>query len=109
MNASGEIVQANYLSLVDPQQRHDVYSMMVAGFRDPLISILYLVAMAFLFVHLSHGIGSVFQTLGLNTPRLQPFISRLSWALAFLIVAGNFLIVVAVWTGMVPEVDKVVR
>jgi succinate dehydrogenase cytochrome b subunit len=108
-NAGGEIVQANYLSLVDPQQRHDVYSMMVAGFRDPVISILYLVAMGFLFVHLSHGIGSVFQTLGLNTPRLQPFISRLSWTLAFLIVAGNVLIVVAVWCGLVPEVDKMSR
>jgi succinate dehydrogenase cytochrome b subunit len=108
-NANGEIVQANYLSLVDPQQRHDVYSMMVAGFRDPLISILYLAAMGFLFVHLSHGIGSAFQTLGLNTPRLQPFVSRLSWTLAFVIVAGNVLIVVAVWCGLVPEVDKVVR
>jgi succinate dehydrogenase cytochrome b subunit len=106
--ASGSIVHANYLSLVDPVGRHDVYSMMVAGFRDPVISIVYLVAMAFLYVHLSHGIGSVFQTLGLNTPRVQPFISRLSRVLAVLIVAGNVAIIVAVWAGLVPEVDKVV-
>jgi len=106
--ATGSIVQANYLSLVDPAGRHDVYSMMIAGFRDPAISIIYLAAMVFLYVHLSHGIGSVFQTLGLNTPRLQPFVSRLSRVLAFLIVAGNAAIVVAVWAGLVPEVDKVV-
>src|SRR4051812_45395458 len=35
-------VHANYLSLVDQQGRHDVYSMVVAGFRNPVISALYI-------------------------------------------------------------------
>jgi succinate dehydrogenase cytochrome b subunit len=103
------IVDTNYLSLVDAQGRHDVYSMVVAGFRNPIVSALYIVAMVFLYVHLSHGIGSVFQTLGLNTPRLQPFVSALSRVLALLLSAGNILIVLAVWSGLVPEVDKMVR
>jgi succinate dehydrogenase / fumarate reductase cytochrome b subunit len=105
---TGTMVDANYLSLVDAQGRHDVYSMVVAGFRNPVVSAIYLIAMAFLYVHLAHGIGSVFQTLGLNTPRTQPFVSELSRVLALVIVGGNIWIVVAVWTGLVPEVTRVV-
>ena len=37
---TGSIVSANYLSLVDSSGRHDVYSMVVAGFRNPMISLL---------------------------------------------------------------------
>jgi succinate dehydrogenase / fumarate reductase cytochrome b subunit len=103
-----QTVEANYLSLVDPAGRHDVYSMVVAGFKNPVVSVLYIVAMVFLYVHLSHGIGSVFQTLGLNTPRTQPFVTGLSRTLALLLAAGNIGIVVAVWAGYVPEVTKMV-
>ena len=101
-------VEANYLSLVDPAGRHDVYSMVVAGFHNPVVSVLYVVAMGFLYVHLTHGIGSVFQTLGLNTPRTQPFVTGLSRTLALLLAGGNIAIVVLVWVGYVPEVTKVV-
>lgn len=105
---SGTLVDVNYLSLVDQHGRHDVYSMVVAGFHNPVVSTLYIVAMVFLYFHLSHGIGSVFQTLGLNTPRTQPFVTGLSRSLAILLAAGNIWIVVAVWAGFVPEVTKVV-
>ena len=104
----GLMVQANYLSLVDPLGRHDVYSMMVAGFRNPIVAVLYIVAMVLLYVHLSHGIGSVFQTLGLNTPRTQRFVTILSRTLALLLAGGNIAIVVLVWAGQVPEVTKMV-
>jgi succinate dehydrogenase / fumarate reductase, cytochrome b subunit len=104
----GAPVEANYLALVDLAGRHDVYSMVVAGFKNPVVSVLYIVAMVFLYVHLSHGIGSVFQTLGLNTPRTQPFVTGLSRTLALVLAAGNIAIVVLVWTGQVPEVTKLV-
>lgn len=104
----GQKVQANYLSLVDPAGRHDVYSMVVAGYSNPVVSVLYIVAMVILYVHLSHGIGSVFQSLGLNTPRTQRFVTGLSQTLAVLLAGGNIAIVVAVWAGYVPEVTKVV-
>lgn len=106
--STGSTVNANYLDLVDENGNHDVYSMVVAGFRQPLISVLYLLAQLALLVHLSHGIGSVFQTLGFNTPRTQPFVSIVSKSLAFLLVAGNIAIVVAVWAGYLPEVKKFV-
>jgi succinate dehydrogenase / fumarate reductase cytochrome b subunit len=103
---TSQIVESNYLDLVDAQGRHDVYTMMVRGYENPYVSIAYVVAMVFLFIHLKHGIGSVFQSLGLNTRRIQPFLRWLSLLLASLIVIGNIAIVVLVWAGAVP-VDPV--
>lgn len=98
VHAAGEV---NYLQLHDGQNRHDVYRMVIAGFSTPWLSIVYLIAQALLWVHLSHGIGSVFQTFGLNTQRTQRFVYCVSWTIASLIFVGNCAIVVAVWTGQV--------
>lgn len=98
-------VETNYLNLVDPQGRHDVYSMVVAGFRNPIISALYVIAQLALFLHLSHGIASTLQTLGLNTPRFQPAIRMLGYIIALLIAVGNIALVVAVWSGNVPVLE----
>jgi succinate dehydrogenase / fumarate reductase cytochrome b subunit len=96
-------VRVGYLDLIDDKGRHDVYSMTVAGFRQPVIAALYVVAQLFLLFHLSHGIASVFQTLGLNTPRVQPFIRRLSWTVATLLAAGNIGLVTAVYMDWLGE------
>jgi succinate dehydrogenase / fumarate reductase cytochrome b subunit len=94
--------ESNYLDLVDAHGRHDVYTMVVKGFENPWVSGIYVVAMLILFVHLKHGIGSVFQSLGLNTPRVQPFIRGLAVTLAFLLSFGNIALVGLVWAGQVP-------
>jgi succinate dehydrogenase / fumarate reductase cytochrome b subunit len=90
---------------VDAEGRHDVYSMVVAGFRNPIVSIFYLIAQGFLLLHLSHGVSSVFQTLGWNSRGAQPYIKLLGWAIALLVVVGNMAIVIAVWAGWVPPVQ----
>ena len=54
------------------QQVHDVYRMVIVGFRNPIVSLFYIVALALLAFHLSHGIGSLFQTLGVTDKRLRP-------------------------------------
>lgn len=100
---SNELVTVSYLDLVDTKGRHDVYAMVVAGFHNPLVCGFYLLAQAFLFVHLRHGVGSVFQTLGLNTPRSQSFVGRLALGVAMAVALGNVAIVVAVWAGWVPD------
>jgi succinate dehydrogenase / fumarate reductase cytochrome b subunit len=94
----------NYLDLhdpADPAHRHDVYRMVIAGFSTPWISIVYIVAQFLLMLHLAHGIGSVFQTLGLNTQRTQAFFACFSWTVAALIFLGNCAIVIGVWSGQV--------
>ncbi len=89
---------------LDPTREHvrqDVYSMVVNGFRNPWISLSYLVAMAFLGLHLWHGGSSWFQSLGLNNRRLGPVIRAIGPVLAVIVVAGNCSIVLAVWLGVV--------
>jgi succinate dehydrogenase / fumarate reductase cytochrome b subunit len=83
--------------------RHDVYRMMIYGFSNPILAILYIVAQLFLMLHLSHGVASIFQTLGLNTPRLQSTWKCLGWAVTFIVGIGNIAMVVAVWLGMLPK------
>jgi succinate dehydrogenase / fumarate reductase cytochrome b subunit len=59
--------------VTDPEIRamgeFDVYQMAIHGFRQPAVAGSYLIAMAAIGLHLSHGIASIFQTLGLNHPR----------------------------------------
>lgn len=95
---NGEPVR--YHDLMD-NDLHDVYSMTVLGFQNPLIAVLYIVGQLFLLMHLSHGVASVFQTLGANSPRWQPTIRLLSWAVALAVGLGNIAIVVAVWVGAI--------
>jgi succinate dehydrogenase / fumarate reductase, cytochrome b subunit len=95
----GRIV--NYLELKDAKGRHDVYAMMISGFSTWWISVLYLVAQGFLFVHLSHGIASVFQTLGLLNRRFTPAAKAFGLLLAGAIFLGNAAIVIGVWRGWV--------
>lgn len=97
-------VYVNVLDLRDAQGRHDVYNMMIFGFRNPGLAVLYLAAQAMLLLHLAHGVSSVFQTLGLNTPRWQPALRGLGWLVALFVVAGNFAIVIGVWAGWVQPV-----
>lgn len=98
----------NYLDLKeklpDGQERHDVYSMVVAGFSTPWISGLYLAAMLALAVHLAHGVKSSLQTLGLVGRRFTPAASALAYATGALVFFGNAAIIVAVWTGAVAPV-----
>ncbi len=91
----------NYLDLKDDAGRHDVYAMVVAGFRTPYISAIYLVCQVLLLVHLSHGIQSSLQTLGLVGKRFTPAAVALGWAVAGTIFVGNVAIVAAVWAGYV--------
>lgn len=93
----------SYMELRDDLGRMDVYNMMVFGFRDPLISIFYLVAQVGLLLHLSHGIQSTFQSIGISGPRWNFALRTLGWALAIVVVGGNFLIVISVWAGWVPH------
>jgi succinate dehydrogenase / fumarate reductase cytochrome b subunit len=91
----------NYLSLTDDKGRHDVYSMMVAGFTTPWISVLYLVSQAVIAVHLSHGVKSSLQTLGLVGRRFSLLARWLGYATAVVVLVGNCAIVLAVWLGNV--------
>jgi succinate dehydrogenase / fumarate reductase cytochrome b subunit len=80
-------------------ERHDVYGMVIAGFQNPLVVIFYILAISFLCSHLSHGIGSIFQTLGLRTEKTRVAIRNLSVAISVLLWVGFLSIPILVVTG----------
>jgi succinate dehydrogenase cytochrome b subunit len=52
--------------------RLDVFTMVVRSFERAAIAFIYVAAILSLFLHLSHGIQSAFQTLGLSNAFLLP-------------------------------------
>ena len=64
--AGNQSTGKDFLALHDEKGRHDVYAMMVLGFQQPLVSGFYVVAMALLCLHLSHGVYAMFQSLGIK-------------------------------------------
>ncbi|TGJ98566.1 succinate dehydrogenase cytochrome b subunit [Leptospira langatensis] len=86
---------------IGDKQRHDVYSMVVLGFKNIYVSVSYIVAMFILAFHLRHGVTSVFQTLGLNTPFWAPKTNAFAILYALTIFIGNSSMPVAVLLNFV--------
>lgn len=78
-----------------------VYQNVVAGFSLWPVAVLYIVAMAFLAMHLNHGIWSAFQTLGWSNARNQGALKILSKLIAVAIFLGFSSVPFAVMTGWV--------
>jgi succinate dehydrogenase / fumarate reductase cytochrome b subunit len=81
----------------DPLNHYDVYSMMIYGFRNPLITFFYVLSMFLLCLHLSHGASSWFQSLGMNNQKLTPILARVGRIFAWAIFAGYSSIPIAVF------------
>ena len=86
---------------LDPAGRPDVYSMLVGSFGRPWIAAPYVVAMVLLGLHLSHGVSSVFQTLGWRGPRSEKLVARLGPLLGAVVAAGYVAIPLAVQMGVI--------
>jgi len=91
-------------AFADVQGRHDVYKMMIVGFRQPVVSGFYLLAMGLLCLHLSHGVSAMFQSLGWKDRRYGPFLDRSAQVAALVIFLGYSSIPVAVLLGYGKEV-----
>ncbi len=79
---------ANLHAEVDHRTVHDVYKMVILGFSNPWVSAFYILAMATLAFHVSHGIASLFQTLGLSTNTMRVRYESAARALAVLFFIG---------------------
>lgn len=90
---------------LDPD-RHDVYGMVIAGFQNPLMVLFYIAAITLLCSHLSHGIASVFQTLGLRTVKTRAAIRNLGLGIAALLWIGFLSIPVLIVTGVLKDEGK---
>ena len=91
-------------SLVHPDFRPgDVFHNFVSAFRNPLVSLLYILAMLVLAPHLYHGMWSWMQTLGLSHPRYNSLRHALALLVAALVTLGNISMPVAVMAGLIAE------
>lgn len=88
-------------NLLDEYGRHDVYNMTVLGFQNVAVSASYLVAMVALCFHLSHGVSSMFQSLGINHSKYNGIIKMAGPGFATLVLIGNCSMPIAVLAGMV--------
>ena len=79
----------------------DVYANVVAGFKVPWVTAIYVVAQVFLGMHLYHGAFSLFQTLGLNHPRYNEKIKFVAQTIGVAVAAANIAMPVAVVAGVV--------
>ena len=91
----------DFHSLLDAQQRHDVHRMMVVGYSNAWVAGFYILGMALLCLHLSHGVSAMFQSLGW-TCRCCPCLPKcLAKGAALVIFVGNCSIPTAVLLGLV--------
>jgi succinate dehydrogenase / fumarate reductase cytochrome b subunit len=80
----------------------DPYHNVSTGFRNPLVALFYIAAMAAVGLHLYHGIWSSGRSLGVSPPSPQPLQRRLALVLAVFVWLGFTAIVAAVWLGLLP-------
>ena len=76
------------------------YENTVASFQRIPVSIFYIIANLALGVHLYHGAWSLFQSLGWNRRRFNPWRRYFATGFAAIIVAGNVSFPLAVMTGV---------
>jgi len=87
---------------VHPSFSHtDVYANVVTAFSNPAVSIFYIVAMVALGFHIFHGSFSLFQTLGLRTPKYEKPLEVVLMAICTVIVVVNVSFPIAVLAGLV--------
>ena len=79
----------------------DPYHNVATGFGNPLVALFYIVAMAFLGLHLYHGIWSSGRSLGVSPPSPYPLQRKVALGLAVVIAVGFIVIVVAAMLGMI--------
>ena len=77
------------------------YENLVTGFLVVPFALVYIVVMIFIGFHLSHGIWSMFQSMGMSHPRYTPLIKKFASIFSWILVAGFISIPVAVLTRVV--------
>jgi len=77
------------------------YENLIIGFAVVPLALFYIVTMILIGFHLSHGIWSMFQSIGFSHPRYTPMIKKFAAVFSWILVAGFISIPLAVLTGLV--------
>ena len=97
-----EYNQIEHYVLAESQKHvHDVYTMIIMGFEVKWISVLYIISMALLCLHLTHGVSSIFQTLGLRNSSWKPRLDALATSYGWIVFVGFVSVPISVLAGVV--------
>jgi succinate dehydrogenase / fumarate reductase cytochrome b subunit len=81
---------------LDGRQIHNVYGMVVKGFSNVPVVAIYFVGLFLLTFHLSHGLSSLFQTVGITNIRIRKNYELVGRSLAWLLFLGYVSIPIAI-------------
>ena len=81
---------------LDGRQVHNVYGMVVKGFSNVPVVAIYVVGLFLLTFHLSHGLSSLFQTMGITNTRIRKNYELAGRTLAWLLFLGYVSIPIAI-------------
>ena len=87
----------------------DVRSMVILGFQNTVVALFYILAIAFLSLHLLHGAESIFQTLGWRNSRWARCLRAVVTLACAAYFLGNLAIPGAVLTGFLKPQTQPVR
>jgi succinate dehydrogenase / fumarate reductase cytochrome b subunit len=96
-----QITNPEYQQMTDPLGRPDVYSMVISGFSNVFISIVYIIAVGLLCFHLTHAFASMFQTVGWANSGTLPKLEKAGLAISIVLFLGYISIPVAVMLKLV--------
>lgn len=77
----------------------NLYGLVITAFGVPWIAFLYIAVMLLLGTHLSHGIWSAFQSLGLANDTYLPSIRKFGYAAAAILAVGFLLLPLVIMAG----------
>ena len=86
---------------MDSAGRYDIYGNVVASFRIPWVSAVYLLAMVFLGLHLWHGVWSFGRSIGVAPASPSPLRRPAAAALAIFVWLGFSIVPIAVLAGVI--------
>lgn len=95
------VTNPEFMQLEDPNSQHDVYRMVVLGFSNGWVSSFYLISMGLLCLHLSHGLSSMFQSLGIRSNANLRLVTGFARVSALIIFIGNCSIPISILAGVV--------
>jgi succinate dehydrogenase / fumarate reductase cytochrome b subunit len=95
------VTNPEFMDFRDGLARHDVYRMVVEAFRSPFVAVFYIFSMGLLCLHLSHGVSSLFQSLGIRRKGTVAAFNRFAQISALVIFIGNCSIPISILAGVI--------
>lgn len=92
-----EYKSEQFYTQLDGVTVYNVYLMVIASFSKIWVSLFYIIAMAFLCMHLSHGVSSMFQTVGLRNSKWKNRIDSFAITYGWVIFLGFISVPVCVF------------